>query len=116
MSDTELPEGAIEVAVAEIWVNNWRNPTTPEQEAAKQSVLELKGMWVPGEDLINIMHETGAVNGRSYFAIDEDNLIHTLYVGVDAAGNDMVDEEAGQYVYDFTRPCPPTCSGTGPFR
>jgi hypothetical protein len=106
----------VEPTVAQRWVDNWRNPTTPQQEAAKNSVLTLKGFWIPGQDLIDVMQESGAANGRSYFAIDDENALHQLYVGVDADGNDMIDADQGWNIYDLTKPCPPMCSSTGPLK
>ena len=57
---------------AEQWVNNWRSPQNEGQEAAKQSILDLKGFWVPGQDLLNVMREAGAYNARSYLNELED--------------------------------------------
>ena len=97
----------ISVAEATIWFNRWMD---------SDKKIDKKGFFIPGSDLTDVMAEEGVVDSRAYMAIDNDGEHHLLIVGVDAAGNDMLDEEAGQHVYDFTRPCPVICSATGPFK
>ncbi|MCJ8288182.1 MAG: hypothetical protein HRT58_02535 [Crocinitomicaceae bacterium] len=107
MSKTELPPNAIPIAKATNWVNRWRE---------SDGNLPKKGFLIPKIDITEVMQESGVTNLRSYLAIDDDLEFHLLTVGVDVEGNDMVDEAAGQYVYDFTKPCPPICSETGPLK
>lgn len=102
----------IPVATATKWIDNWRNSN---HSLSLSNDLFVKGFLIPGDDLTEVMNETGATDARTYLAIDDDGAFHLLVVGVDADGNDMVDEDQGWNVYDFTRPCPPTCSKTGPF-
>ncbi len=102
----------IDVTTATKWIDNWRNS---DHSLNLPDNLFIKGFLIPGADLTEVMAETGATDARTYLAIDEDSNFHLLVVGVDANGDDMVDEDRGWYVYDFTRPCPPTCSKTGPF-
>lgn len=109
MSTNELPENAIDIDTAVLWVDTWR--------AEDPRILPLKGFVIPKVDLTEVLAE-GAISVRSYMAIDptnEDNeaKYHILIVGVDSEGNDMLDPALGQYVYDFSHPCPPTCSGSG---
>ena len=117
---TPLAPNMVALEVALNWINKWRAEDTnrnldnyvPRDFEGKP----FKGFWIPGNDLIDILRETGAVSARTYFGIDENDLIHLLFVGVDANGNDMTDESEGQYIYDFTQPCPATCSETGPLK
>lgn len=112
MSSSELPPHAIELSVAVEWVNNWRSPDNDHKLVNSEDEV-IKGFFIPGDDLTQAMAETGAVNARSYVGIDPDGAFHLLFVGVDEAGNDMVDPLKKQYVYDFTKPCPSMCSSTG---
>jgi hypothetical protein len=89
------------------WVTRWRDSSEN---------LPVKGFLIPEIDVTEVLNEEGVANIRAYMAIDPSEEYHLLIVGVDADGNDMVDEAAGQYVYDFTRPCPSLCSKTGPLK
>ena len=79
--------------------------------------MPLKGFLVPKVDFTEALAE-GAAAIRTYMGIDptdenEETKYHILVVGVDDEGNDMLDPDLGQYVYDFSQPCPPMCSDTG---
>ncbi len=107
MSRIELPPNAIKLDKAVKWVTRWR-------ESGQN--LPIKGFLIPKIDISEVMAEPEVANLRTYMAIDDNQAFHLLTVGVNAAGDDMVDEDAGQYVYDFSQPCPPTCSKTGPLK
>ena len=112
MPTNTLPPNAIPVAKAVIWVNKWR--------AQDPRILPLKGFVIPKIDLTEVLGEE-PTSVRTYMAIDPDDegentKYHLLIVGVDSAGNDMLDPDLEQYVYDFTRPCPSICSNTGPLQ
>ncbi|PHR26059.1 MAG: hypothetical protein COA38_15725 [Fluviicola sp.] len=98
----------IPVDQAVTWVTRWRE--------SDHNLGNIKGFFIPGVDLIELLGEEGVADSRTYMAIDDDSQFHILLVAVDDSGNDMIDEAAGQYVYDFTKPCPPICSETGPLR
>ena len=100
-------QNTIPVSQALDWVTRWRGSS---------EVMPIKGFLIPGADLTEVLAEKGVVNTRAYMGMDENNEYHLLIVGVDDSGNDMLDEDQGQYVYDFTQPCPPICSATGPLR
>jgi hypothetical protein len=98
-------QNTIPVATAAIWTSRWR---------ASNRELQLNGFLIPGVDLTEVLAERGVVNVRTYLGIDDSEAYHLLIVGVDVNGNDMVDEDLGQYVYDFTSPCPPMCGAPSP--
>ena len=108
MLNNELPQNAIELDTAVIWVTKWRE---------SDQVLPKNGFLIPKIDITEIMSEdVSAV--RTYMAIDpgdsnDTTKFHLLVVGIDSTGNDMLDPDLGQYVYDFTKPCPNVCSATG---
>lgn len=98
-------QNTIPVATAAIWTRRWRDSNHD---------LQINGFLIPGVDLTEVLAEPGVVDVRAYMAIDDREANHLLIVGVDANGNDMVDEDLGQYVYDFTQPCPPMCGTPSP--
>ena len=107
-----LPPNAIEITQAVTWVNKWRD--------LDPRILPLKGFVIPKVDLTEVLGEE-PTSVRTYMAIDPDDTndetkYHLLVVGVDSSGNDMVDPDKGEYVYDFTQPCPSICSNTGPLK
>lgn len=99
-SAEQLPPNAKEYSTACDWTKNWRN---------RKSIQQINGFVIPMQDIFEAMGETGAVDIRGYLGIDDKGENHLLIVGIDENGNDMVDETQGQYVYDFTKPCPQQC-------
>lgn len=102
------PVNTVDLADAIDWVNRWRNSTCAERDP-----FQLKGFLVPMIDVIQIIQEQGSANIRTYMAINPNDEYKMLLVGVDAAGNDMINPSQGWYIYDLTQPCPPVC-GVGP--
>jgi hypothetical protein len=74
----------------------------------------IKAFLIPMTDFTNILAE-GAVSVRAYLGNNEETgEKKLLLVGVDADGNDMIDYDAGKYVFDFTTPCPAMCDKNSP--
>ncbi|WP_046755817.1 hypothetical protein [Kordia jejudonensis] len=96
----EYPLKAIPLATAAIWTQNWRE---------RKKIEDIRGYFIPMEDINEARVEIGIDNMRGYLGIDDKGENHLLLVGVDAKGNDMIDEENGQFVYDYTKPCPQQC-------
>ena len=94
------PPNAIPLSTASEWTKAWRNRT---------SVEEINGFFIPMTDIAEAQTELGVSNMRGYMGIDSTGTHHLLLVGVDAKGNDMIDESKGQFVYDYTKPCPQQC-------
>lgn len=110
MPSNTLPPNAIALSTAVDWVTRWRATTTNPP---------VKGFLIPQLDISSAMKESGFEDIRAYMGIElKANLpvYHLLIVGVDVDGNDMVDPEKNEYVYDFTSPCPAICSATGPLK
>lgn len=101
------PENVVPLEQAQLWVNNWKN-------APSINPLSLRGFLIPEVDLTQVIAEPGVVDVRGYLGIKEDGEFKFLICGVDEFGNDLVNYDAGHYVYDFTQPCPPTCGEAGP--
>src|SRR5690606_4731027 len=51
---------------------------------------------------------------RAYLAEEESGEKKLYLVGVDKEGNDMINYQEDQYIYDLTTPCPPTCPEPSP--
>ncbi|AGC77691.1 hypothetical protein LX97_02128 [Nonlabens dokdonensis] len=102
-----MATNTITLETAQTWANAWRS-----LEDKSPYVDGLKGWWVPGEDLSQVMAE-GAVNSRMYIGLDEEDL-KLMIVAVDEGGNDMIDASKGWYIYDFTQHIPPMGSSSSP--
>jgi hypothetical protein len=95
------PPNAIPLQTAVIWTANWRS---------REKIEDIKGFFIPMIDINEVTREFGITNIRGYMGInDATGEIHFLIVGVDEEGNDMINEAEGQFVYDYTKPCPQQC-------
>ena len=95
---------------AQDWAARWKG-----QEGDYNKHHNLKAFWVPGVDFVQLLKETGAVDVRAYLGVDENEVEKLMIVGVDEDGNDMINDEAGWYIYDFSEPCPNKCNTKAPF-
>lgn len=100
----------ITLETAQTWSAKWKKEAT-----SYLSKNQLNAFLVPGIDMTQVMAQEGVVNVRTYLGIDENNQPHIMIVGVDADGNDMIDDSKEWYIYDFSEPCPNTCNRKGPF-
>jgi hypothetical protein len=95
------PPNAIPLTTASLWTQNWRD---------RKEIADIKGFFIPMIDVNEVTEELGVTNVRGYLGInDQTEEFHFLIVGVDSKGNDMIDENEGQFVYDYTKPCPQQC-------
>lgn len=94
----------ITLETAQSWAKNWR--ATP--------AATVKAHLIPHVDIKQLMAEENVVDVRAYIGIDDNGENKLMLVGVDANGNDLIDDAKGQYIYDFTKPCPTTCNITSP--
>ncbi|MEW5675191.1 hypothetical protein ABGT15_02655 [Flavobacterium enshiense] len=107
MSENKSQETAVNtitLETAQAWAQKWR--ATPG--------ATVKAHLIPQIDITQLMNEEGVVDVRAYIGIDETGENKLMLVGVDANGNDLIDDANGQYIYDFTRPCPDTCDVKSP--
>ena len=88
---------------AKEWAASWR--TTPPKDLAK-------GHWIPGEALSELLATEGVVDVRAYMGVDETGTQKLMFVGVDADGKDLIDDN--HLIYDNTEPCPKNCDPTSP--
>lgn len=94
----------IPLSVAQGWAKNWRDIPTNT----------VKAYLIPQDDITNLMAEANVQDVRAYCGIDQNGEYKLMLVGVDANGNDLIDEAAGANVYDFTEPCPKSCDVNSP--
>ncbi|WP_300564456.1 hypothetical protein [Flavobacterium sp.] len=99
-----IEENVISLETAQQWATNWRS--NPENT--------VKAHLIPQIDITQLLNEKDVQDVRAYIGVDEDGVNKLMLVGVDAKGNDLINEDAGQYIYDFTLPCPNTCNITSP--
>jgi len=100
----------ITLETAQDWAARWKR-----QEGSYNKHAQLKAFWIPGIDFTQVMAETGVENVRAYIGVDENEVEKLMIVGVDEEGNDMIDDEKGWYIYDFSEPCPNKCNMKAPF-
>lgn len=100
-------ENAISVDEAKDWLCRWR-----DNQGTYNTHHRVKGFNIPINDLVHVQAEQGVDHVRAYLGVTPDLEEKIVLVAVDSAGNDMIDESAGQYIYDMITPCPPDC-GSG---
>lgn len=105
----------VSMTTAATWTKAWRKKMTDGNWL--QSNMK-KGFLIP---MVNFekLKAQGATNIRAYMALDESETdqskaLKLVLVGVDANGNDMINEDQGDFAYDFTVPCPPICPPDNP--
>lgn len=82
------------------WITNWRNETP--KELAKAHLIQKQA-------LLDVMEPSDVVAVRAYMAVDDDGIQKVILVGVDANGQDLIDDN--HILVDRSLPCPPHCSG-----
>jgi hypothetical protein len=99
-----MPKNTITLTQAQAWATKWRsNPAN-----------KVKAHLIPEVDITQLLAEPGITNVRAYIGIDDTGMHKLMLVGVDANGKDMINDATGQYIYDFTMPCPTTCDENSP--
>lgn len=101
---TGIEENVISLECAQNWAARWRE--NPENT--------VKAHLIPRVDITELLAEKEVVDIRAYIGVDEDGVNKLMLVGVDADGNDLINDELQQYIYDFTQPCPTTCDINSP--
>jgi len=93
----------IPLDTAKQWAATWQKDNT------------LKAFLIKKENIDSILAAGGNVaNFRGYIGIDDTGSPVFMLVGVDASGNDLIDETDGQMVYDYNNPCPSHCDPSSP--
>lgn len=99
-----MTQNTITLEQAQLWAANWR----------KSGTNSVKAYWIPKIDVTEVLAEENVADVRGYLGIDENGEYKMMLVGVDADGNDLIDDTKGQYIYDFTRACPDFCDTKSP--
>ncbi|HLN94864.1 MAG TPA: hypothetical protein VK183_04450 [Flavobacterium sp.] len=86
-----------------------------EWAAKWQESNSLKAFLIQKDNIDSILAAgCGAVNFRGYLGLDDDGNPVFMLVGVDANGDDIIDEREGCFVYDYNFPCPSHCDSSSP--
>ena len=93
-----MSDFTITLDVAKAWATSWR--TNPPKDLAK-------GHLIPGGALSELLATNGVVDVRAYMGVDETGTQKLMFVGVDADGKDLIDDN--HFIYDKTQPCPAKC-------
>lgn len=99
-----MAENTITLEEAQEWASNWRK--NPDQN--------LIAFLIPEIDFTQVIAEEETINVRTYLGIDNLGNCKLIIVGVDAEGQDLLDESKGQYIYDFSSACKPDCDFNSP--
>lgn len=92
-----MPQNNISLVTAQTWARNFRrNPANV-----------IIGQLIPRVDLEQLLACPAGQDVRVYYGEDEHGQQKLMFVSVDAAGKDLVDDKAGQLIYDHSQPCPP---------
>lgn len=102
------PNDTITLAQAIAWTTTWRT----------QNPNAVKAFLIPKDDLTGVLNESpDAV--RAYLAVDDQGEQKLVIVGTelqkDGTYKDMlpsVTGDNGNYIFDFTSPCPTDCDPT----
>ncbi len=103
----ENTQNTVSLATAIDWLCRWR-----KEEGTYNAHNSVKGFNIPLNDLVNLTNELGVDHVRAYIGVTPEMVEKIVLVAVDAQGNDMLNADLGQYIYDMITPCPPDC-GTG---
>ena len=98
-----MPDLTITLDQAKAWAKSWRN--NPPKDLAK-------GHLIQGQALTELLATEGVVNVRAYMGVDGNGTQKLMLVGVNSAGNDLID--ATHFIYDETQPCPSCCDTNSP--
>jgi hypothetical protein len=93
MSDFRI---SLEQAIT--YITSWRSSAS--QNSAKAHLIAK-------EALLDVMAPSDVVSVRAYLGKDENGAEKLIFVGVDANGKDLMDEN--HFLTDRSSPCPPNC-------
>lgn len=109
------PINTIKLSTAQKWADKWR-----KKEGTYNSHYKLHAFLIPKDDLTQVLTE-GVDAVRAYLGVDDNNVEKLMIVGTkydQATGTyiDMIPDRAinSGNIYDFTRPCPPSCDTSSP--
>ena len=92
--------------------NKWKKAWERNGEAYMDTATLFQYFTMPIVDLRNVLAE-GAEGTKFYFGLEEEKkdqfMLKFMLVGTDKDNNDLIDYAGNNYVYDFTRLCPPLC-------
>ena len=100
-----------DVVVNNIPVDSAQSYTSKWLATVGKSSLEtpIQGFTLDDIDLKELLDEDGVDSARFYLGEKPNGDLMLMVLGVDSSGNDMYDASEGQYIYDFSRPCPDDC-------
>lgn len=88
------------------WTSRWQSNQKAWMAAINNSI---NYFGMPLSDLSSVLETRGAVSSRFYLGLTTQDSIHLVVVGVDAQGNNMLDNSKDQFAYDVSLPCPTAC-------
>jgi hypothetical protein len=99
----------ISVDTFNLWREQWSM-----HGASWLDTASLEAFNMPLIDLEELLGEAGVADSRYYLGLKQlagsGYEAKLMLVGVDSLGRDMINYDRGEYVYDLSSPCPPTCN------
>jgi hypothetical protein len=99
-----MATNTITLATAQGWAAKWQS----------DPANKIKAFLIPKEDITQLFQYDGVSDVRTYFGMDESGNQKLMIVGVDANGNDLIDDARQQFIYDFAQRCPDVCDTRSP--
>lgn len=103
----------IDLATAKNLINRYRNNidamTTPDFKGAFKF-----SETFDANAILALLNQPGCVEFRAYYGMKEDKSICSIFFGVDAQGNDIINSTKANgtdVIVEEGRPCPPYCNG-----
>ena len=110
---SEKKVNTIDLVHAKHYAAKWR-----KEEGTYNAHHRLKAFVIPKEDLLEVLAQ-GVDAVRAYVGVDDNDEEKLMIVGTKQVGDEYIDmlPETGfedGSIYDFTRPCPPSCDKNSP--
>ena len=95
-----MDRNRITLEKAQEWASRWNSNLNV--------LVGVKAFKIKGYNFQQLLAQSETVDIRTYIGINDEGEPTLISVGVDAQGNDMIDEN--HHIYDFSEPCPKCCS------
>ena len=99
-----MPKNYISLETAQSWAREYRHSST----------TNTIGFVIPRANLEQLLACPDGVDVCAYLGINAQGEETLMFVSTDANGRDLIDAANGQFIYDYSRKCPPAGDGLSP--
>lgn len=105
-----MAQNTITLQEAQAWAQNWN-----DKKLDFFSRDDLKAFSIDQQIIMDALAPVGVVGIRTYLGLDDNLTPHLMIVGIDVNGNDVINEQSGYHIYNYSAPCPQqSCSSSSP--